>query len=123
MPITEPSAARKPSSRPREALSPVTAAHTVTLHGGDTAPSVTADRETLVQLLDRARAAIAPPIPTRGNYAGSMSFVHAVDVPEVDGGPALQCAEDCGGPGQRRRYPVTDGIPVLLADDAVVVTV
>lgn len=46
-----------------------------------------------------------------------------VDVPEEDGGPALQCAEDCGGPGQRRRYPVTDGIPVLLADDAVVVTV
>lgn len=65
---------------------PATAAHTVTLHGGDTAPSVTADRETLVQLLDRIRAAIAPPMPTRGTFAGSMTFVHAVDVPEVDGG-------------------------------------
>lgn len=46
-----------------------------------------------------------------------------VDVVDEEGGPALQCAEDCDGPGRRRRYPVTDGIPVLLADDAVVVTV
>ena len=46
-----------------------------------------------------------------------------VDVTGEDGQPALQCAEDCSGPGQRRRYPVRDGIPVLLADDAAVVTV
>ena len=46
-----------------------------------------------------------------------------VDVEAEDGSPALQCAEDCGGAGVRRRYPVTDGIPVLLADDAQLVTV
>lgn len=46
-----------------------------------------------------------------------------VDVVNEQDAPALQCAEDCGGPGQRRRYPIQDGIPVLLADDALVVTV
>lgn len=46
-----------------------------------------------------------------------------LDVQDEDGSPALQCAEDCGAPGQRRRYPIVDGIPVLLADDAVLVTV
>ena len=46
-----------------------------------------------------------------------------VDVVDEDGLPALQCAQDCDGPGRRRRFPVVDGIPVLLADDATVVTV
>lgn len=45
-----------------------------------------------------------------------------VDVQDEQG-PALQCAEDCGAPGQRRRYPWRDGIPGLLADEATVVTV
>lgn len=64
---------------------PATAAYTVTLHGGDTAPSVTADRGTLLLLLDRLRAAITPPMPTRGDYAGSLTFIHAA-APEMDGG-------------------------------------
>lgn len=46
-----------------------------------------------------------------------------VDVEDEQGRPALQCAVDCDGPGRRRRYPVEGGIPVLLADDAVLVTV
>ena len=46
-----------------------------------------------------------------------------VDVVDDEGRPALQCAVDCGSPGRRLRFPVSDGIPVLLADDAVVVTV
>ena len=46
-----------------------------------------------------------------------------VDVVDEDGQPALQCAQDCDGPGRRRRFPVIDGIPVLLADDATVVAV
>lgn len=40
-----------------------------------------------------------------------------------DGAPELQCTQDCQGPGQRRGYPVQDGIPVLLADHARVFSV
>lgn len=43
------------------------------------------------------------------------------DVQDEQGGPALRCLEDCGEPGQRRRYPVVDGIPVLLSDEATLV--
>lgn len=46
-----------------------------------------------------------------------------VDVTDEQGRPWLQCAQDCGAPGQRRRYPYDGAIPVLLADDAVLVTV
>lgn len=41
-----------------------------------------------------------------------------VDATDEQGQPVLECAEDCGGPGRRLQFPVTDGIPVLLADDA-----
>ena len=44
-----------------------------------------------------------------------------VDETDQDGHPVLQCVEDCGAPGRRRRYPWRDGIPVLLVDDADVV--
>lgn len=44
-----------------------------------------------------------------------------LDAQDDQGAPVLECAQDCGAPGQRRRYPVTDGIPVLLADEAVLV--
>ena len=36
--------------------------------------------------------------------------------------PVLECAQDCGGPGQRRQFPITDGIPVLLESDATTIT-
>lgn len=47
---------------------------------------------------------------------------HRLEEVSGTGGLALQCTEDCGGPGRRRRYPVVEGIPVLLADDAEVVS-
>ena len=86
---------------------PATAAYSVTLHGGYTAPSVTADRETLVQLLDRIRAAITPPMPTRGNYAGSLTLVHAVAVPEVDGGDMEVRRVPAPERADRRTYEIT----------------
>lgn len=45
-----------------------------------------------------------------------------VDAVDDNGLPVLECAVDCGGPGLRRRYPVREGIPVLLADEATLVT-
>jgi uncharacterized protein YbaR (Trm112 family) len=41
-----------------------------------------------------------------------------VDATDDHGDPVLECAEDCGGAGSRRQYPITGGIPVLLADEA-----
>ena len=41
---------------------------------------------------------------------------HALD--RYAGEPVLECAKDCGAPGQRRQYPITDGIPVLLVDES-----
>ncbi|MDQ2852551.1 MAG: hypothetical protein ABI384_01395 [Allobranchiibius sp.] len=45
-----------------------------------------------------------------------------VDATSPDGGPELQCAQECD-PGIRRGYPITDGIPVLLADEARIIAV
>lgn len=45
-----------------------------------------------------------------------------VDATSGDGRPVLECAQDCGGPGERRQFPITDGIPVLLESDATTVT-
>lgn len=45
-----------------------------------------------------------------------------VDATGPDGSPELQCAQDCGAPGQRRGYPVQDRIPVLLEHEARVFT-
>lgn len=45
-----------------------------------------------------------------------------VDATGPDGSPELQCAADCGGPGQRRGYRIDDGVPVLLADESRVFT-
>lgn len=46
-----------------------------------------------------------------------------IDGTAPDGSIELQCAGDCEAPGQRRGYRITDGIPVLLADEARVFTV
>jgi len=46
-----------------------------------------------------------------------------VDATSPDGKPELQCASDCGAAGQRRAYPIEDGVPVLLADESRVFTV
>lgn len=45
-----------------------------------------------------------------------------VDTTNEVGEPVLECAEDCGGSGRRRQFPITDGIPVLLESDATTVT-
>ena len=41
-----------------------------------------------------------------------------VDATSPDGAPELQCAQSCDAEGVRRGYPITGGIPVLLADEA-----
>lgn len=41
-----------------------------------------------------------------------------IDATGPDGGAELQCAQQCDTAGVRRGYPITDGIPVLLADEA-----
>ncbi len=51
-----------------------------------------------------------------------MSRHELVDAQDEAGRAVLECAEDCGGPGQRRQYPIIDGIPVLLESDATTVT-
>lgn len=43
-----------------------------------------------------------------------------VDGTDDEGRPVLVCAQDCPGPGRRRHYPVTDGIPVLLVGESTV---
>ena len=67
----------------------------------------------------RARKSLGHSCPDRGarveHYFGAVGT--------MDPQRALQCAQDCDGPGRRRRFPVVDGIPVLLADDATVVAV
>lgn len=45
-----------------------------------------------------------------------------LDATSEDGQPVLECAQDCGGPGERRQFPITEGIPVLLESDATTVT-
>ncbi len=45
-----------------------------------------------------------------------------VDSVGPDGGPELLCAQDCAGPGVRRAYRIDDGIPILLLDEARLVT-
>lgn len=45
-----------------------------------------------------------------------------VDATNEAGDPVLECAQDCGGPGQRHQFPITEGIPVLLESDATTVT-
>lgn len=41
-----------------------------------------------------------------------------VDATTPEGAPELQCAHQCDAEGTRRGYPITDGIPVLLVDEA-----
>ncbi|YAL82517.1 Trm112 family protein [Dermacoccaceae bacterium W4C1] len=44
------------------------------------------------------------------------------DVTGPDGGAALRCATDCEKPGQRREYRIEDGIPVMLVEEARIVS-
>lgn len=48
-----------------------------------------------------------------------------IDVTDEAGEPAFECAEACetaAPEGNRLRFPIRDGIPVLLIDDAARVT-
>lgn len=59
----------------------------------------------------------------RGILRCPVGLHELIDVTDEHGAPALRCAKDCDGVGRRRQYPVQDGIPVLLADDATIVAV
>ncbi len=45
-----------------------------------------------------------------------------VDGVDDAGRPVLTCDRDCGLKGQRRQYRFEGGIPVLLADEAVLIS-
>ena len=40
------------------------------------------------------------------------------DAVAADGETGLRCAGQCGSTGERRFYPIRDGIPVMLADES-----
>ncbi|MGB3764240.1 MAG: hypothetical protein WA966_13585 [Ornithinimicrobium sp.] len=46
-----------------------------------------------------------------------------VDDRDESGAPVLVCQSDCGAEGRRRQYRIDTGIPVLLADEARLVSV
>lgn len=45
-----------------------------------------------------------------------------VDETDEHGSAVLVCDTDCAEPGQRRVYRIERGIPVLLADEATIIT-
>lgn len=45
-----------------------------------------------------------------------------VDETDEQGAAVLVCETDCATPGQRRVYRIERGIPVLLADEATIIT-
>ncbi|MGB5950965.1 MAG: hypothetical protein WBG57_00450 [Ornithinimicrobium sp.] len=48
--------------------------------------------------------------------------LHRVELTTDSGGnPVLMCQDDCPDPQRRRQYPIDSGIPVMLADSAVIV--
>ncbi len=45
-----------------------------------------------------------------------------LDAVDDAGHPVLICDRDCGQPGHRRQYRIEGAIPVLLADEAVLIS-
>lgn len=45
-----------------------------------------------------------------------------VEARDDQGRPVLECVVDTGSPPSRRRYPIDNGIPVLLASEARTIT-
>jgi uncharacterized protein len=64
----------------------------------------------------------AMPAWLRGILVCPVCHAALVDQTGPDGRAELVCAQDCDTPGTRRAYQVEDGIPVLLPDQARIVT-
>lgn len=102
----------------RTAGDPLAAAYTLMLRDGtDVSAALTLDRATLLHLLGRIHAAVAPAAPARGTHAGALSFVNAGDTDDADEHGALEVRRvpaperSDGRTYELTLWPAGDGMP------------